>query len=161
MAQGNVGNYAGAGSTKVVGANGEVFILVYNGTIGTALTNGRPVLVSYAGTTFPQPVVIPAENAAIAHTIGIVNNTLLGQATIPVGAWGYVQTEGYCPKVAADATVDAAGKFLEVLPATVEAVDAEALGNESFGISKSAVASGYCDAHLFGRPVKIAATPGP
>lgn len=159
MALGNIGDYSGGkGLTSIQGANGEIFLLIYNDTGGT-LTNGDIKMLDFTDDadsvgTYPTPAV-PATNTELVNYVVVVNNSPLGKTTILDTEYGYVQFKGYCSKVK---STGADEDYLEILNAGTSAQSSGGLAGESFGIQKSAASGGFAAAYLFGRPAAIKAT---
>lgn len=111
MPVGQVENYQGVGVPELIQEGYDVFLKVFNDT-GSAITEGSVCKVNPAtsGTSSIYPSLTrPATQASVLHIIGVVNNARLGKADIADKSWGYVQIQGYCPKIAtagAVATVD-------------------------------------------------------
>lgn len=168
-----------SGGAWLEGANGELFLYVYNDTAGE-LTDGKLVLVEYfndadscSPAAYPT-LATPATSSVAIHKIGVVanggapgsdGNAATGQsASIPDQAWGWVQVRGYCNKINADAKSGggdaiAADNYLKAENATNNAIldHATTATAKAFAMSKSALATGTgtVTGYLFGREVTI------
>jgi hypothetical protein len=98
MPIGNLGNYPGHGVPMIQTAEGGIFFYVYtatlrlNGYIGVLNT-----LVDYADTTNPLiygTIAAIATETSYTNQVIVVDNSILGQASIAAGAYGYACYRG-------------------------------------------------------------------
>jgi len=164
MAFGNVPNYPGTntGNSRIVESDGSVFVKVYNDT-GVALARGVVYSLTHtvASSIAYADVCAPVASTTRSAVIGVVNNAPLGQDTIGIASYGYVQIAGYCPYVVTSGTV-AAGAQLEVLATAAAFIDqgttsAAVIGLNSAAIAIANVTTNVWTAFLFGFPVNIEA----
>lgn len=141
-------------------ADGSIFYKIYNDS-ASALTNGEGYFLSFIPTTtagYYPTVAAWATTTAVRQKVVVVNNAISGKATIPAYSWGYVQYQGYCPKVIMTASI-AAKVFLQGANAVSTAVsDGAALTADSFAITlttDAVAAAGYTDCLLLGRDAAI------
>ena len=164
-------NYLNASVVSVMGSDPQ-FIRVYN-TTASAVTNGTIVCVVKKWTTgvgVQAVMITPAENAAEANVIGIVNNPM--STGIAATSYGLVQIKGLYGS-AASGTATAYGvttsgtvtanMYLEVLSATQVFIDAGTLGGTAVLTNVCAIAVELIDTYtwsvyLFGRFCSVAAS---
>ena len=81
---------------EVASDNGlDRWISFYNDT-GGALTNGAVKLLTFkVASGVLRPVVIAvATNTGVANTVCVVDNSIVGQGTVPDASWGFVKVRG-------------------------------------------------------------------
>jgi hypothetical protein len=150
-----INDYQGAkGAIDVVERDFNKFIKVYN-DLGSAVTNGDVYHLSYERdadslTVAGRPTLVACATTSVPRQTVVVNNTILGESTIADQAWGYVQIQGYCPKIKVASTV-AIDDYLQGANGSQEAADdGTSQTTDSFGIALSAYSSGYAEGLLFG-----------
>jgi len=152
-------NYVGPGAPEVIYEGYDVYIKVFNET-GAALTEGQVVKVSPASSTSGQypSAVQPTTNAAVIHIIGVVNNGKLGVSSIANLTWGFVQIQGYCPKIATAGAVTTVDHQLITTNASYNATSSGATTETtaSFASAKSTVGgAGFVSGWLTGRLIAM------
>lgn len=182
----SIANYQGAtlASPEIyIGATGEKWKLVYNNT-GGALTNGAIKELSYlvdtgtvntaATTALPMIVAVPKAPASSEEDgeiteIGVVDNSVVNEATIANGAYGYVKVQGVVDALCDGTSADLAiGDQLEVLNAGTAFIVAGAASSGASGlilpecvaIALEAYATNSAalkKVHLLGRMVQVKA----
>jgi len=147
--------------TRVSGADGEEFLLVYNDT-GATLANGTVKIIDWTDDAdskgyFPTPGA-PATSSDAIQLVAVVNDAEGTTSGIADQEWGWVQTKGYCPAITAAAGDVTDEHYLEVLNGGTAATDDGAsLTTKSFGIAKgAAVAAATFAGVLFGNRVVVA-----
>jgi hypothetical protein len=146
----------GVGAVPRVEIGEDVYILVYNDT-GAAVNNGDVFFLGYAVdadslSTSTFSTLDACATSAIYRQIAVVNNQMLGSATIADQAWGYVQIRGYCKKVFCANTL-AKGDYLQGANASaVAADDGTTITTDSFAVCTVAYSATTtaCEAYLFG-----------
>jgi len=157
MSFGEVSDYQGAeGMTDVIVEGFDVYIKVYNDT-GAAVTNGDVFFLGFAvdadsldpSTYFTLDALA---TSAIYRQIVVVNNRILGKATIGDTEWGYVQVRGYCPDVSITAASVAKSRYLQGKNATATLEDdGTTITTDSCAVAVGAVFSTtHVPALLFG-----------
>jgi hypothetical protein len=157
VATGNSTGYPDGKSIEHLFTEGKHFIKVYN-DIGSTLTNGDVYFLSYltdADSLGVTPTLDACATTAVLRKVAVVNNSPFGLATIADATWGWVQVGGYCSKIACVNTI-AAEDFLQGANASaIAADDGTTITADSFGIAKTAYASGFCEGHLFDERTSI------
>jgi hypothetical protein len=126
----NIANYSMAtlsAPEALVGANGEVWLPVYNNT-GGALSNGAIKELSYlvdtgtvnaaASASAPMILIVPkapATSAGEITVIGVIDNSVLNEDTIADGKIGYAKVSGVVQALVNGTADVAIGDQLEVL----------------------------------------------
>jgi len=160
---GSVAGYQGSvGVVDVLESGYDRLIKVYN-DLGAAVSNGDVYFLDWKRDAYSQspavrPTLVACATTAVPRQIVVVNNVPEGKETIADAAFGYVQIQGYCPKVKCAATV-AAEDFLQGANGSQEAADDGTTQTaDSFAIAVTAVddpATGYCSAFMFGTTALI------
>lgn len=126
MSFGGAENYLGSGDIEVLRSGANVWVKAYNGT-GSAIVNGKVKRIYVEVDTAATPdcarftIVAPQTAATLDQRICVVDNGILGKASIADGAYGFVCIQGQC-EAYGGATISA-NQGLEVLNAADEFID--------------------------------------
>jgi hypothetical protein len=165
MALGHIPDYQGSntGNEVIRESDGSVFLKIYNGT-SSALARGKPYLIAptVASGICYLTIIAPATVGTERAIVGIVNNSILGQATILAYSYGYLQIAGYCPYVLTSGT-PAANDQLRILTTGTTLVDQGAnggamLAQETVGVLAVNVTTNVDAVYLIGNPVTVEAS---
>lgn len=143
MSFGSAENYQGSGEIEVLRSGANTWVKAYNGT-GSAILNGKVKRIYVEVDTGADPdcarytIVAPQTAATADQRICVVDNGILGKASIANGEYGFVCIGGQCEALGG-ATISA-NQGLEVLNATEKFIDVGVASSGDLPAETSAIA---------------------